>query len=198
MFIPEAFYGKYSDVEKKFRTLRSKTKTLEKVQILYDELNKNLDESYFHDDYLISLSNGYLSKKLINAYFPSIFSNYITFEEYRDSDIAEWFKKESVENKWCQLSALTVNSSLQFWYDDKEYSRRLGDSIYRNWDFYMSLGEHFCFMPGFEKPDNKYFFWEHNIALIKLIVSIKGRENVTLKASDTEHFPELWEKYIYS
>lgn len=198
MFIPEVFYGKFSDVEKKFKSIRSRSKTLEKVQFLYDEINKNLDENYFHDDYLISLSDDYLSKKLTNAYFPSIFSNYITFEEKRDSEIARWFKKISVENKWCQLSALVTNSSLQFWYDDKEYSKNLGDAIYSNWNFFMSLGEHFCFMPGFDKPGNKYFFWEGNIALAKLIISIRGRDSVSLTVKDLENFPALWEKYIYS
>ncbi len=195
MFIPKAFYGKFSDVEKKFRSIRSKKKSLEKIQHLYDELNQDVEEPSVHEGYVISLSDDYMSRKHTNAYFPSIFSIYLTFEEDKNGEIAQWFKKVSLESHWCQLSALVTNSPLQFWYADKEYSKRLGDSICSNWDVYMSLGEHFCFMPGFEKPGNKYFFWEHNIALAKLIISIKGRGSVSLTVDDLKDFPTLWQKY---
>ena len=193
MFVPEFFYGKFSDIEKKFKSLRSKNKTIESVQKLYDIINQNINDEIYHDDFVISLSDDYISRKMLNAYYPFIFSNYITFEEDDDSDITKWFKEKSIENKWCQLSALTTNSLVQFLYSDKRYAKQLGDSICSNWDFYLSFGEKFCFMPRFQKKNNGYFFWENNIALAKLLVAITGKDMLTLE--EFEIFPTIWKKY---
>ena len=193
MFVPEFFYGKFNDIEKKFKSLRSKNKTLETVQNLYDIINQNINDEIYHDDFVISLSDDYISRKMLNAYYPFIFSNYITFEEDDDSDITKWFKEKSIENKWCQLSALTTNSLVQFLYSDKRYAKQLGDSICSNWDFYLSFGEKFCFMPRFQKKNNGYFFWENNIALAKLLVAITGKDLISLE--ELKIFPTIWEKY---
>lgn len=194
MFVPEFFYGKFSDVEKKLKSIRSKRKTLENVKLLYEKINSTLDDSILHDDYVIALCDDYLGMKMKNAYYPFAFSNYIMFEEDDDSDISKWYKEKTLECKWCQITALTTNSLAQFLYYDKEYSRQLGDSICSNWDFYMSLGERFCFVPIFQKMNNHYYFWENNLALCKLIVSVAGKDFISLE--DLEHFPEIWKKCV--
>lgn len=193
MFVPEFFYGKFSDVEKKFKSIRSKFKSLEKVKMLYEQINQEINDITYHDDFVISLSDDFISRKMTNAYYPFIFSNYITFEEVDDSEISKWFKEKSIESQWCQLSALTTNSFVQFLYKDRDYAKRLGDSICLNWDFYMSFGESFCFMPKFQKKNNRYFFWENNTALAKLIVSVTGKGMLTL--DEFEAFPSMWKKY---
>lgn len=192
MFIPEFFWGKFSDVEKRFKLLKSKKKKLENLQSLYDIINQNMNDEIYHENFVISLSDDYISRKMQNAYYPFIFSNYITFEEDDDSDITNWFKEKSLVNKWCQLSALASNSLVQFLYDDKNYAKKLGDSICANWNYYMSYGECFCFLPIGNKPNNKYFFWENNLALSKLIVSITGKDSISLE--DFEKFPSIWKK----
>ncbi len=193
MFVPEFFFGKFSDVERKFKSLRSRAKTLESVQAIYNKINENITDDICHDDFVISLSDDYLGRKIANAYYPFVFSNYIAFEENENSDIARWFKEKSLDCKWCQLSALATNSLMQFWYDDKEYAQKLGDSVCFHWNFYMSFGERFCFMPLFEKNNNRYFFWEHNIALSKLLFSITGEDIVTVE--ELENFPHIWQEY---
>lgn len=194
MFVPEFFYGNFSDIEKRLKTIRSKTKTLENVKLLFERINNSSDDSILHDDYVISLCDIDLGMKMVNAYYPFAFSNYIMFEEDNDSDISKWYKEKTLECKWCQITSLTTNSLVQFLYSDKQYSRQLGDSICSNWDFYLSLGERFCFIPNFEKMDNHYYFWENNLALCKLIASVVGKDLISRK--DLEYFPEVWEKYV--
>ena len=196
MFVPEFFYGKFSDVEKKFKSLRSKNKTLEAVQNMYNKINQNITDEIYHDSFVIGLSDSYLGWKLKNAYYPFVFSNYVFFEEVFDSsDIIRWFKEKSIESKWCQLSALTTNSSAQILYKDKNYAKRLGDSICLNWDFYLSFGERFCFLPRFQKKDNMYFFWENNLALAQLLFSVTGRKGLITDDEEFEVFPTMWKKH---
>lgn len=193
MFVPEFFYGsKYSDVRKKLSGRRNKT--LKTVQNMYDKINQNITDEIYHDVFVINLSDTYLSCKLTNAYHPFIFSNYI-MKDSDNSDIIRWFKEKSIENRWCQLSALAQNSVVAFLYKDKDYAKRLGDSVCLNWDFYLSFGERFCFMPIFQKKDNMYFFWENNLALAQLLFSVTGRTDLITLDEEFEAFPTIWKKY---
>lgn len=193
MFVPEFFYGKFSDVEKKFKALRSRTKTLEKVKTLYEQINSGVNDMIYHDDFVISLSDSFFGRKLGEAYYPFIFSSYIAFEEDNESDISTWFKEKSLESRWCQLTALVDNSLIMFLYKDKDYAKSLGDSICSNWDFYLSFGERFCFLPVLQKYNGRYTFWECNLALAKLIVAVTGKDLLNL--DDFRNFPEKWRKY---
>jgi len=197
MFIPDFFYGKFNDVDNEFKSIRKRKKTLENVQMLFDKINEGVNEKIYHDDFVIVLrDDNYICRKLFdNAYFPFIFSTYITHYEDSDSDVTNWFKEKSIECKWCQLSALATNSYVQELYYDKDYSKKLGDSICDNWDYYISIGEKFCFMPVFKKPSNKYYFWEYNTALVKLLVSITGNIYFQIDDEELENFPAIWRKY---
>ena len=195
MFVPEFFHGKFSDIEKKLTPLRSRNKTLDAVQNLYDVINQTMSDEACGEGAVISLSDDYISRTMTDAYYPFLFSNYITFEEDDDSDITRWFKEKSLECRWCQLSALAENSLVQFLYADRDYARQLGDSVCSNWDFYLSFGERFCFMPRFMKKDNRYFFWENNIALAKLLFSVIGRRDL-ISIEELEVFPVIWQKYV--
>lgn len=191
MFVPEFFYGNYNDIEKKFKSIQSKNKTLENIMRLYEQINNEINDENYHDDFVISLSDDYLGRKLPNAYYPFIFSNYITYEEDNNSEISKWFKERSLDCRWCQLSALTTNSYVQFLYNDKNYVKKLGDSICLNWDYYLSLGEIFCFVPLFQKNNNRYFFWENNLALSKLFFSLTNKK---IPLEELKSFPTIWKK----
>lgn len=194
MFVPEFFYGNYKNVEKRMNSICKGKKSLAKVKNIYDEINRDTNDKIYHDDFLISLSDTYIGQRLQNAYYPFIFSSYITYEENDNSDIIKWFKEKSIENKWCQLSALADNPIVQFLYNDREYSRLLGNSICSNWDFYMSFGEVFCFCPIYEKQNNKYYFWEYNLALSKILFSILKKE--VIKVEEYKNFPMIWKRYV--
>ena len=44
MFVPEFFHGKFSDIEKKLKPLRSRNKTLDAVRNLYDVINQTMSK----------------------------------------------------------------------------------------------------------------------------------------------------------
>ena len=86
MFVPEFFHGKFSDIEKKLKPLRSRNKTLDAVRNLYDVINQTMSDEACGERSVISLSNDYISRTMTDAYYPFLFSNYITFEEDDDSE----------------------------------------------------------------------------------------------------------------
>lgn len=197
-FIPEIFYGNYKDVVKNFRSIKTKSKSLERIQALYDQLCGSISSIDLHkNNYRIYLRNGYLNNidHVKESYFLSLFAKYIS-EEVNDpeKEIREWYKKKALTDKWCQLSLLTNNSVIDFLFQDKDYAFAVLESINSNWDFYMSLGEVFCFVPWLEtmdkyKKDNKYYFWEYNYALCKLIYNLTGE---SYECKELSEFPKIW------
>lgn len=196
-FIPELFYGNYKDVMKKFRAAKTRSKSLAKIKEFYKSLNDDIATENLHGNYRICLSDGYISEHILNeSFFPYLFSKYILDIDDPDFEIRKWYKEKAIENKWCQLSILATYDSNQILYEDKEYNYRLLESINENWNFYASMEESFCFMTWLElmeeyKKDNKYYFWENNLGLYKLIYNITGEK---FDRNELKDFPKMWKK----
>ena len=110
MKIPGILFGTYNEVLKRLRPLKNHNIIFMKNFIKKIQAPDKMIE--VTEDTPIVMVDGYPTRGAPNAFFPSVLSDYILYEEVYTSDVVSWYMKKAVENSWLMLTALVADSSV--------------------------------------------------------------------------------------
>ncbi|MGF7110058.1 hypothetical protein [Treponema pedis] len=188
MKIPSILFGTYNEVLKRLRPLKNHNIVFMKNFIKKIQTpEKMMDVT---EDTPIVMVDGYSTRGVPNAFFPSVLSDYILHDEVYTSDVVSWYMKKAVSNSWLMLTALTADSSVSLLYRHfhNKFQIRLLNGLEKYWDELVSVGccyyndtLDFC-------NNKKRLFFEKNFALLKI-------SSMVMHISDMEHIIENWKKF---
>lgn len=138
----------------------------------------------------IVLNDGYTTRGVPNAFFPSVLSDYILDGEVYTSDVVSWYMKKSVESSWLILTAVANSYSVisLYHYFHNKFQIRLLNGLEKYWDELVRVGH--CYYNDVLDVacQQKRLFFEKNFALLKM-------SSMVMHISDAEHIVENWKKF---
>lgn len=94
MKIPGILFGSYNEVIKRLRPLKNHNIVFMKNFI--NEIQAPDKMMEVTEDTPIVLDDVYATRGIPNAFFPSVLSDYILYEEVYTSDVVSWYMKKAV------------------------------------------------------------------------------------------------------
>ncbi|UTC65663.1 hypothetical protein E4O00_06185 [Treponema sp. OMZ 788] len=188
MKIPSILFGSYNEVVKRLRPLKNHNIVFMKNFIKKIQAPDKMME--VTEDTPIVMVDEYTTRAVPNAFFPSVLSDYILYEEVYTSDVVSWYMKKAVENSWLILTAVANSYSVIRLYHHfhNKFQIRLLNALEKYWDELVSVG--FCYYNDVldVSRQQKRLFFENNFALLKM-------SSMVMHISDVEHIIENWKKF---
>ncbi|MEL5719964.1 MAG: hypothetical protein P1P59_02405 [Treponemataceae bacterium] len=188
MKIPSILFGTYDEVRKRLRPLKNHNIVFMKNFI--NEIQAPDKMMEVTEDTPIVLDDGYATRGIPNAFFPSVLSDYILYEEVYTSDVVSWYMKKAVENSWLILTALVSGAEVLFLYHyfHNKFQIQLLNALEKYWDELVGVGRCYynstlCFY-----NNQKQLFFEDNFMLLKI-------SSTVMHTRDTENIIENWKKF---
>ncbi|UTC66239.1 MULTISPECIES: hypothetical protein [unclassified Treponema] len=188
MKIPSILFGSYNEVIKRLRPLKNHNIVFMKNFIKKIQAPDKMME--VTEDTPIVMVDGYPTRAVPNAFFPSVLSDYILYDEVYTSDVVSWYMKKAVENSWLMLTALVADSSVSLLYRHfhNKFQIRLLNGLEKHWDELVSVG--YCYYNdtlGFCNNKKRLFF-EKSYPLLQI-------SSMVMHVRDVEHIIENWKKF---
>ena len=188
MKIPGILFGTYNEVLKRLRPLKNHNIIFMKNFIKKIQAPDKMIE--VTEDTPIVMVDGYPTRGAPNAFFPSVLSDYILYEEVYTSDVVSWYMKKAVENSWLMLTALVADSSVSLLYRHfhNKFQVRLLNGLEKYWDELVRVG--YCYYNdtlGFCNNKKRLFF-EKNYSLLQI-------SGIVMHINNSEHIIENWKKF---
>jgi len=142
MVLPLLLYGNYNDILKKVNKLKKDCKG--DIELISSRVEK-LEMCNVRQDNMIIMVDGYVTRRVKNAFFPFAFPNVFLFEEsIKSSEIVKWYKEEALKNSWMFLSLIANCHPTQYFfikdYTTKSYTTSILNSLINFWVDLTSVG----------------------------------------------------------
>ena len=190
MKIPGILFGSYNEVIKRLRPLKNHNIVFMKNFI--NEIQAPDKMMEVTEDTPIVLDDVYATRGIPNAFFPSVLSDYILYEEVYTSDVVSWYMKKAVENSWLILTALVSGAEVLFLYHHfhNKFQIQLLNALEKYWDELVGVGRCYYNSTSYFYNNEKRLFFENNFMLSKMSSMVMG-----IRINNTENMIENWKKF---